>query len=185
MGKRLYTEEEHEFMKEYVLGHGYREIQKAFNDKFGWEITLKQIQNYIKNNGLKTGRDGRFKKGNKPLDYTKFQNGHMPHTHKPIGSEMVDSGGYVKIKVEEPNVWKCKHNIIWEKHRGVIPKGSIVVFLDGNKRNFEISNLECITKAEHLYLNRHGMRFSDPELMKTAISIAKVECKISERKKHK
>lgn len=30
-----YTVEEQKFMKEYVPGHSYKEIQKAFTEKFG------------------------------------------------------------------------------------------------------------------------------------------------------
>lgn len=30
-----YTDEEKTFMQEYVPGHSYREIQKAFVDRFG------------------------------------------------------------------------------------------------------------------------------------------------------
>ena len=185
MFKSIYSEEEHEFMKKYVPGHSYVEIQREFSNRFKRDITIKQVRSYIGNYKLNTGRDTRFRKGNIPPYQYCFKKGNVSHTQKPVGSEVVNSSGYIMVKVAEPNEWKLKHYLVWEEHNGTIPDGSVVIFLDGNKRNFDINNFECITKAERLYLNRHGMRFTDPELMKTAISIAKVECKIAERKKHK
>ena len=61
-----YTVEEQKFMKEYVPGHSYKEIQKAFTEKFGWEISLGQVNAYIGNHHISTGRTGRFQKGQEP-----------------------------------------------------------------------------------------------------------------------
>ena len=61
-----YTECERKFMAEYVPGHSYREIQAAFTERFGWEITIGQVTSYIGNNHLNTGRTGRFEKGYVP-----------------------------------------------------------------------------------------------------------------------
>ena len=192
----IYTEEEHAFMKEYVLGHSYTEIQKAFTEKFGWEITIGQVKRYIGNHKLNTGKTGRFVKGhvshNKgqkmpPEVYEKakttmFQKGHVPLNHRPVGSERVNVDGYIEVKIAEPKKWRLKHNVVWEEHNGPIPKGSIVIFLDGNPTNLDISNLYCITRAEHLYMNRYNMRFTDPDSTMTATNIAKLQCKIAERK---
>lgn len=35
---------------------------------------------------------------------------------------------------------------IWEKYNGRIPKGYFVIFIDGNKENLDISNLEIISE---------------------------------------
>lgn len=61
-----YTLEEQQFMYSYVPGHSYAEIQKAFTEKFGWEITKGQIKSYIGNHHLNTGRTGCFEKGRIP-----------------------------------------------------------------------------------------------------------------------
>lgn len=172
MFKSIYTEEEHAFMKEYVSGHTLKEIQEEFIKRFGWEITTKQIRGYLGNHNLNTGMG-------------KFKSGQSSYKRQPIGSESVDCNGLIKVKVENPSKWRYKHNVVWEKHNGTIPSGCVIIFLDGNDRNFDINNLECVTRAENLYLNRHAMRFQDPELTKTAINIARLQCKAFERKKHK
>ena len=59
----IYTEEERDFMYSFVPGHSYNEIQNAFIEKFGWQITISQIKGYIGNHHLNTGRTGKFQKG--------------------------------------------------------------------------------------------------------------------------
>ena len=192
----IYTDEEHAFMKSYVPGHSYAEIQKSFIEKFGWDISMTQIQSYIGNHKLSTGRNGRFQKGhvshNKgqkmpPEVYEKakatmFKKGNVPINHRPVGSERINVDGYVEVKVAEPSKWRLKHNVVWEEHNGPIQKGNIIIFLDGNPMNLDINNLKCITRAEHLCMNRYNLRFTDPESTLTATNIAKLQCKIAERK---
>lgn len=193
-----YTDEEKAFLKEYVPGHSHAEIAKAFTEKFGWEMTPAKVKSYIGNNHLNTGRTGRFQKGcsahNKgkkvspevyeKMKKTMFTKGHIAEGHKPIGSERVNREGYIEIKVAEPNKWRLKHNVVWETHNGTIPKGSIVIFLDGNQKNVDISNLHLITRAENLYLNRNNLRFSDPESTLTATNIAKLQIKAMEKQRN-
>ena len=49
-----YTKEEQEFMRRYVPGHSHREIQQAFCEQFGWNISINQVKTYIKNHKLNT-----------------------------------------------------------------------------------------------------------------------------------
>jgi hypothetical protein len=41
------------------------------------------------------------------------------------------------------------------KEYGAIPRTHIVIFKDGDKRNFDISNLVLISKSENLKINRN------------------------------
>jgi len=41
------------------------------------------------------------------------------------------------------------HRHIWEQYHGKIPTGKVIHHKDGNKKNNEISNLECLTYKEH------------------------------------
>ena len=147
-----YTEKEKGFFKSYVPGHTYKEIQEAFIEKFGWEITVSQVKGYIGNNKMRTGTLGQFKKGqishNKgkkgicPAGSEKgwFQKGHIPKNYRPLGSERVTKDGYIEIKVSETNRWKLKHRIIWETENGEIPKGYNLIFLDGDRTNMKLEN---------------------------------------------
>lgn len=60
----------------------------------------------------------------------------------------------------------------------------ILVFLDGNKNNFDINNIATITRAESLYLTDHHLWFKDAELSKTGTLIAKVAVKAKEKSRN-
>jgi hypothetical protein len=102
-----------------------------------------------------------WNKGMKGLDIggkeTRFKPGNFPQTWKPIGSERIDSDGYVYRKVSDTRNkkvdWVMVHVLLWEQHNGPVPAGCAVVFKDGDKKNIDIENLECITRAELMRRN--------------------------------
>ena len=84
----------------------------------------------------------------------------------PIGSEYVDvKNGYTYVKVNDlyipgkrtfPLNWVLKQRYVYEQAHGPIPKGYIVIFLDGDITNFELSNLALCTNKEKLHLQTLG-----------------------------
>ena len=48
---------------------------------------------------------------------------------------------------------KRLHRYVWEKHNGKIPEGYDIHHIDGNKSNNDISNLQIMTKSEHIKLH--------------------------------
>lgn len=104
-----------------------------------------------------------------------YKKGTTPYNHKPVGSERVDrEGGYLLIKTAEPNKWELKHKVIYESVHGKLSKGHVVTFLDGDKTNLQIDNLEAITMGESAALTGLKLRFNDGELTKTGILITKI-----------
>lgn len=190
-----FTDQEKAFLVEFAPGHSRKEVTDAFNEKFGHEFELGRIVSAMKRYGAKTGRDGRFVKGqishNKgqkmsPEQYEKckatmFKKNQVPHNYMPVGSERINSMGYRDVKIEEPNVWRGKHILIWEEAYGKIPTGYVINFLDGDPLNVELSNLVCVSREEHSYLNIKGLRFKETELNEAAVNMVKVMSKIHER----
>lgn len=85
-------------------------------------------------------------------------NGHAAQHCMTIGStRLID--GYVYRKVSEvPNVpytvnWKPEHVLLWERERGPVPKGSALAFLNGDKQDIRLDNMECITRRELMLRN--------------------------------
>lgn len=198
---RKYTEEEKMFFRSYTYGHGYQEITDEFNRRFEPEIRKSQVKDYIKNNNLTTGRTGRFEKGHVPdnkgmkgicapgCEKTWFKKGDKPRNHKPVGTESIrrskKNEAYVYVKVAEPNKWRMKHTIEWEKVNGPIPKGMVIIFLDGDTTNTDISNLQIVSRKVNARINQNHLRYNDADLTMTGINIAKVITKIGEMKKRK
>ena len=201
MVMRRYTEEEHKFLQSFIFGHSYREIVEAFNKEFGGDLTLKRLKSYIHNRHLNTGRTGRFEKGHIPANKgkhtlsvgrmveTQYKKGNLPHNTKPIGYERLSKDGYIEVKIKmrpSPHAndnFVPKHRLIWEQHYGAIPKGSKIMFLDGDKRNIDIENLAVVTSRENLELTRRNLRYDDPDLTKTGIMIAKAGMAVKNKKK--
>lgn len=195
MYDHVYTEEEHAFMRGFVPGHSYREIAAAFTEKFGWEISIGQVNAYISNHHLNTVRTGRFQKGQVPpnkgkkgvcaagCEKTWFPKGHVPKNHRPVGSERVNKDGYIEVKVAEPNKWRLKHRIVWENVNGPVPKGYIIIFRDNDKTNTDIDNLLMIKRGIHAVLNHTGLCEYSGEFKDTAVKIAELKAATSKVKK--
>lgn len=186
-----YTQEEKEFIRGYAYGHSYEEITDEINRKFNSGVSASQIKSYVRTHKIITGRIG-VKKGNipankgkrmKPETYKKcaatmFKKGNTMATCKPIGTESIRSyrgKKYVYEKVAAPNVWRKKHILEWEKHHGPVPKGKLLIFLDGNTLNTKIENLALIDRSIHMTMNRLGLRqINNKEGTEAAIALAEL-----------
>lgn len=188
-----WTDEEKEYLASIVKGSTYKEITKQMNDKFEYNFSEEQIKGAMARYKLTTGTGGYFKKGSTPwnkglkgymgANKTSFKKGTIPPNQVPIGTESIAKGGYIKVKVGEPNKWKLKQRYIYEQHYGEIPKGHNVIFADRNIQNFDINNLVLVSKAEMLILNNNKLIFEDKELTKVGVNIAKVINKAKKRSK--
>lgn len=190
-----YGEDVYNFIKKHVKSRTNAELLELVNNKFGNIFTCKTLKGYKANHKLSSGLTGYFTKGHTPYNKgqkmsqeqykkcagTMFKKGNIPHNHRPLGSERIDQDGFIEIKIEEPNKWMLKQRYIWEQTTGEkIPKGGIITFLDGDRRNFDISNLAFITKNENCRLNHRKMRSDFADITKANISIVRLDSKIRE-----
>jgi len=169
-------------------------MTEMFNTHFELELGVNQITAFIKNRGLSNGRDTRFKLGQVAFnkgksiggwETTPFKKGNRPHNHKPLGTERVNGDDYVDIKVAEPNVWEAKHRLIWKELYGPIPKGHVVIFGDGDRRNFENNNLILVSRKILSILNGRNLIQNDADLTRTGIIVANISSKMNELKKER
>lgn len=96
---------------------------------------------------------------------THFQKGGLPHNTKPFGSVRLGKDGYLIIKTKE--IHKNRnfvpiHHLIYESFYGPIGEKEIVRFKNGNKYDLNPDNLEKVTMAQHLIINR----FNDESIAK-------------------
>ena len=183
-----YTDEMKQFILDNYKGRYNQELADLFNQKFNTNITSRMIKSYKANNKLNSGLTGKFRKGQTPhnkgkkmpkevyekVKHTMFAKGNVPPNHRPVGSERISKDGYIEVKVAEPNKWRLKQRVVYEEAKGKIPEGCPIIFLDGNKRNFDIDNLKCITRSELLYLNCNGLNNSN-EITETGILMARLD----------
>lgn len=112
------------------------------------------------------GKNYQFKKGNIPYNYgqkmsdllyekcqkTMFKKGNKPHNTRKEGEESKSKDGYTYVKIAD-NDWRLKHRVVWEQANGPIPDDYIVVFKDNNLLNFDINNLELISRVDNMLRN--------------------------------
>lgn len=202
MKRFCYTHEMKQFIADNCKGISSQELTDRFNAEFGTEITRKKINSFKTRNGLSGGiKGGQFSKGHIPANKgkkitketyekikpTMFKKGHQANTRQ-IGSERVNVDGYVEVKVDNVRKWRLKHNVVYEQHYGKIPKGCVVIMLDGNKQNTDISNLKMITRSQLLIMNRQKLFGGSKELTELGTVVSEMidaKYKARERKKRK
>lgn len=84
---------------------------------------------------------------------TRFPKEHRPHNHLPVGSVVMATIGYLKIKIGEPKIWRFLHRKNWEEKHGRIPRGKAVSFKDGNRLNCAVENLELVNRRQLMSRN--------------------------------
>jgi hypothetical protein len=129
---------------------------------------------------------GSFRPGHVPANKGKTHPGRQGN-YRPVGSERTD-GGYIVVKVSDRNNryhknWRRKHDIIWEKAHGKIPRGHKVIFADGDKLNFDLDNLVLVSSGELVVMNRCNLISADRDLTLAGKTIADLKMAIAKRKR--
>lgn len=194
-----YTAEMIDFLKNFKGEKTLKELAKLLKEKYGIET---MSINYFSKCLRKVNVDYKYEKCNagcfkrgfsawnkgikigvKPRKYD--ENGDVIWLEKSIGSERVDKKGYTLVKTKVPNTWEYKQRVIWKEIHGEIPDKHIIIFADGDKSNFDVNNLICVSRNELRLLNLHKLKKDDAELTKTGLNIAKIMIKLVELRKEK
>ncbi len=155
----------------------------------GYVLGLKKSPQFLshlakKSTFIEKGKANRFQPGqaawNKGMKglciggvASQFKPGQMPFNHLPVGSEITDSDGYRKIKTAEPKTWAFVHRQVWEAAHGTIPKGTAVIFKDGDKQNCALENLQLLNRGELMLKN--SIHNYPPELQQAIRAVNKLK----------
>ncbi|ASR40290.1 HNH endonuclease signature motif containing protein [Ligilactobacillus agilis] len=189
-----------EWLRETVPGKPWKEVYKLYQETFPDEPRkFSYIKTVCYKNGITNGLNGQFKKNRVPLnkgmkgwcapgsERTWFKKGQSSPNERTIGSEY-DSAGYLLVKIKNEgrrtDKWRPKHVLVWEKANGPVPEGHIVVFLDGNHKNFNLDNLACIPRGINAILNRSRWRSDNADITKVRITQAELKRAIKEATRH-
>lgn len=179
-----WNEEEIAFLRANAPGKSYEEARRCFENQFGESVSVYAINGVYARYGIVNGIDQKIKKGNVPhnkgkkgvsypgTEKTQFQKGHKPWNYKPIGSERINSDGYAEVKIADPNVWKAKHILEWEKHHGNVPKGYAVVITGENRLDPKIEDLVLVSRKQLAIMNKRGYGFYSKETAETGKLLA-------------
>lgn len=203
--RRLFSKVEVDWLRENVTMPAAA-YHSAFCDRFNRaDITDSQLKSLRKNAGWNTGRTGYFRKGSVPANKgkkmpynansarTQFKkgmqrSGNAAKNYKPIGTECVRDG-YLARKIHDgfpmQSRWRAVHILNWEEINGTLPEG-MALKCKGNRANTDPSNWELVPRGVLPRLNnRWGRGYDDApkELKPTIMAVAKLEHRISEKRK--
>lgn len=197
-----YTKEFTDALRELAKTHTIKEATGILEERFNLGLGPTALKGLMTRLGISTGRTGRFTAGHTPANKgqemsaevrekirgTWFRKGCKSMNSLPVGTE-VFRDGYVLLKLRDGaelkqwDRWVLKHRYVWEQAHGPIPEGMMVIFLDGNTRNCELSNLALISKEENVILNAKKLRSQDAQATKVAITVAKLNLAIRRKGK--
>ena len=198
----LFSREQWQFIEDNYPRLSQKALAAEFNVKFETDQkTAQQIDSFVGNHRIKSGRTGCFEKGLLPWNAgTKgmgltgpnsgtFRKGNVPPNRKPLGTERQEKRGdskscYIQVKIAERNPYtgsstryKCKHIVLWEGLHGPVPEGMCVVFRNGDQTKVADKNLMLVTRAELLRLNKHKYKEMPAGLKPSVLALAKLEVK--------
>ena len=197
--KLCFTPEQVQFVSDSYLGRRITELTSLFNETFGTEIPREKMKSFVNSHKISSGLPCQFQPGHSPWHAgikgvmppptAGFKKGNVPPKRKPIGSERIVDNCTVQVKVTKADIpnrvsgWKPKHELIYEQAHGPIPPGMVVLFSDSNRRNFEPSNLQLVSRSELFRLNLRGYIKTPDEIKPSILALAKLEALIAERRK--
>lgn len=198
-GQKTFPPEVAQFIAANALGHSVAWMQEQLRERYGIEHGREALQAYYKRYGIRTGNDGRFRKGHQPpnkgkkmpehvrkkLEATMFRKGQKPGNTLPVGAE-TKVAGYWKVKIGEPDKWQLKSRHEWERiHGEKLGRNDAVIFLDKNPDNFAPENLIKVSRSELAMLNLDNLRGEDPELNMAAVNLARLKTVAGRKKRER
>lgn len=209
MVSKLFTGEEVEFIREHHKGIHMKDLLEMLNERFNKSYRLSQLISFCYKNGFKNGLDtrlngsqgaeNRFKGGYispykgmalkdregytedsfERMKPTQFKKGNRPHNYRPIGSIRFSADGYYEKKTAE-HKWELLQRVIWREAYGEIPKGSVIVFLDGDSRNVKLENLALVDYQVNMKRHKFG-KPADTDTGRTIIALSELDMAIDRR----
>ena len=164
-----YTDKQKDFLRDNIESNSYQVLTEKFNARFGTDVSIESIKDLcIKRMKIHRGKNtGLFYAGQK-------------RTSLDVGATVIRDG-YTFIKTNDirhdgtysyadmKENWMPYQKYIYEQRYGKVPDGCMVVFLDGNKNNFDIENLYCISRKINCVMNKKRWFSENRDLTLAAI----------------
>lgn len=168
--KNKYTEEFKKFVKNNINKYTKEDFIILLKDKFNIKISKDALRRYLNRHHIKE-------------KYTDYKEYNVRNVYKcPVGFEKATKEGTF-IKVKQPDVWRRKTKVMYEKHNKCKLKDTdYVIFLNQDKNDYSKSNLMKVSHNEMSYLYNAKIYSKNPELTKTGILSAKLMIKAKEVK---
>ena len=168
-----YTKEQLAFMEKHGADMTTAELTNALNNVFCTSHTAASVRTTLKNMGILKSKE------------TRARNCAM--NGEPIGSAKIISGyRYIKVRKSSGGFfkdWEREICIVYKSVHGGIPKGYMVVTLNGDKLDARPENLVLISKKVAARMaNGHGKSFwsNSADITKAGIAVCELDQALSD-----
>lgn len=152
-----WTDEQRQWLKDNHDKFGsYQLAADMFNERFHTKRSHRSLHAELRRQGLL-------------IDIEKVQSNWNYPRRVPIGTIVDDGDGYLKIKVGteyNSSGWVRYHRYLYEQAHGrnSIPKGYKIMFLDGDKRNYDVNNMVAVPASYFALMNKLKLKSMYPEV---------------------
>ena len=168
--KRSYTKEQEEWLVNKLPYYSPIVLVDMFKEHFNQDIKVRTIRNIKHANKVKS-------------DYQRkiYDTTFREKIKKPLYNERIGNRDRVYVRVANKK-YQIKTRYIWEQYYGrKIPKDYDVIYLDGNKENYDIDNLKLVKKVVRIYALKKGIDLINKDIINTTRLCFNLEQKIKEK----
>lgn len=151
MGSR-FTEEANEYLRQHWREYSGRELAGHLDKLFHITVATQTVTDQLRRLGINRGYAFKPEKT-------------LTGKQLPIGSERIEKGRCVKVKVAQPDVWMAKAAVVM----GYDPKKYQAIFIDGNSLNVVPENIVVVSKRVHARLAKEGWLNSSEDVLMAGI----------------
>lgn len=167
MIRREASVEQIEFIRDNIQRMSTRECARAFTEQFGEPLGQTQLRRIMDRNGITSSV--------KRNDFLPVGTERYSRYYDCIIVKVGDNHVCKEVSTHERDRkrnsnWKLKQNLIWEQTTGKeLPWRWVVIFLDGDRTNYDPSNLYAVPLQIVGTIERMRMHSENPEIYKTAL----------------
>lgn len=162
MKKREFSPEQIDFIRESIQEMSTRECARAFTEKFGEPLGQTQLRRVMDRKCISAS----VKRNDcLPVGYERYS-AYYDCMIVKVNDYHVQGGNR---KIRNKN-WRLKQTVVWEHSTGKkLPKAWVVMFLDGDRMNYNPENLYAVPLHVAGLIEKMHMHSEDPEIYKTAL----------------
>ena len=159
------------YLLEIASDYTIKELLDIVNNKFNEHYEENELRKYLWRNKI-------------PYKYECENKSHNnAGKNVAIGTTRIKDGDRIQIKINNRD-WIYKQRYIYEQHYNEkLSDNDFIIFLDGNKNNFDIDNLMKITRYEGAHLGNIYPHSTNKELRQLSVVLAKMIIKTKNKEK--
>lgn len=164
---RTFTAEEIEFLGQALKDNGTRKVADMYRERYSAPLSQTHLRRVMQEYGLKPGKKQNVAIPVGTEKYSEYYDCIFVKTHHCDTRKIKDKKKRDYLRNLQ---WEMKQNVVWEKTMGCkLPKGWVVIFLDGNRMNYDQNNLYAVPIHVAGTIEKMKMHSENATIYKTAL----------------